>query len=637
MSRLTTTPLTDRRSKGRRQPPASNFAPALLAARMFGSVAALTLGWGCSSSPESEMPDAWAMPSGSTGAPLPPGVEPPNNPTTPGMPGATATPPGGTTPPGSTAPDSTAPPSQTCQGDVVSDTKRVVRLSFYQLSRSYHALFGDELGAALDHEYQIGESSTVARTFPPLASPQEGASINTGMWQKIDLMADFAADYVLENIGAVTGCGAQVSEQCARAFVEDFAERAFRRPLTAAESESVLKVYDEVKSIYGTVAEAVQYSVYAILQAPQFLYRTEFGSSVSEAGPLSPYETASALSYFLTDGPPDEALLAAAAANQLSTKQQIGAHVDRLLQTDVARKNLEGAMFSYFRLDNLATVKIDDPSFTVGTPDRPYTGVRESAYREAELFLEHVLWNEPLNALLTSKTSFVNQTLAPLYGVNVDGSDENDFVQVDLPENRSGILTQVGFLASNSRPDVPSVVARGLVVNNAMLCQTNPPFPESEALVALIEEAAHKLNSATEREKAEYRTSTSPCSGCHVVFDAYGLALDSYDIIGRYRTTDPEGRPIDPTVTLPPLFDNEVAADAVEMQTKIAANPGFDACFSRNMMNWALAEGSQLMPTSCSIEAVANEFATTDKSFSALLKAVATSETFIQRKAGVNQ
>jgi hypothetical protein len=168
-----------------------------------------------------------------------------------------------------------------------------------------------------------------------------------------------------------------------------------------------------------------------------------------------------------------------------------------------------------------------------------------------------------------------------------------------------------------------------------MLCQTNPPFPESDALVHLIEEAALKLGSASEREKADYRTTTSPCLSCHIVFDAYGLALDTYDIIGRYRTMDPEGRPIDPTVTLPPLFNEEVASNAVEMQEKIAANDGFDACFSRNMMNWALAEGSQLTPTSCSTQAVAEAFASSDKSFSALLKAVALSDTFIQRKAGV--
>lgn len=580
------------------------------------------------------------QPNESTGVPsavppMTPSVTTPSSvntaPTSP-APGNTQTPPS-TSPstPSSTEP----PPAPTCQGDVVTDSKRVVRLSFYQLSRSLHALLGQELGDAVDQKYQIGPASPVARTFPPLASPQEGGTINTGLWQKVDLVANFAADYVFDHVAEITGCMAPTATACARTFALDFAERAFRRPLTDEELTSVGQVYDEVETTLGDPAEAVRYSVYAILQSPQFLYRTELGATATEAGPLSPYELASALAYFLTDGPPDADLLLAAAKGELATPEQVGKHVDRILQSPDTRANLEAAMFSYFKLDNLVTVKIDDATFSSGSPERPYTGVRESAYHEAELFLSHVLWNEPLSALLTSNQSFVNTTLANLYGVTVSASDESQFVPVELPANRSGLLTQVGFLASNSRPDVPSVVARGLVVNSALLCGTNPPFPEAAELTALIEEAALELASASEREKADYRTSTSPCLGCHTIFDAYGLALDSYDIIGRYRTTDPEGRPIDPSVTLPQLFDNEVAGDAVEMQAKIAGNPSFDACFSRNLMNWALAEGSQLMPTSCATQAVADAFAQSDQTFSSLLKAVALSRTFTHRNAGV--
>ncbi len=177
---------------------------------------------------------------------------------------------------------------------------------------------------------------------------------------------------------------------------------------------------------------------------------------------------------------------------------------------------------------------------------------------------------------------------------------------------------------------------RGLAINKALLCQTNPPFPESEELTKLIEEAGLKLNSASERERSAYRTETPTCMGCHSVFDAYGLALDTYDIIGRHRTEDPQGRPIDPAVTLPALFDNVTATDAVDMQSKIAMSPGFDACFSKNMLNWALAEGSQLAPTSCATEAVVKAFANTDKSLSALLEQVAKSQTFTHRKVGEN-
>ncbi|MES1178991.1 MAG: DUF1592 domain-containing protein [Myxococcales bacterium] len=545
----------------------------------------------------------------------------------------TSGPSGGAAPGGSAGVGSNAG----CEGNAVSDNKRVVRLTFNQLSRTLHALFGDAFGSQVDAQFEIGAESSTARTFPPLSSPQEGSTITTGIWQKADLIANAAGVYTAANLSQRTGCGATPSDACAKAFVLSFAEKAYRHPLTPAESTSISQVYDEVKVIYGTVPEAVQSAVYAIAQSPQLLYRTEIGDSKDEAGPLTPYELASSVAYFLSDGPPDAELLRAAQTNALATPAEISSHVARILAMPAAKKNLEGALFSYFQIDNLATVKIDDPAFTAGTAAKPFTGVRESAYHEVELFLANTLWSGPLTGLLTSKKSYLNSTLAAVYGVQIPTQvDENQFLPTDLPANRGGLLTQVGFLASNSRPDVPSVVARGLVVNKSMLCQTNPPFPTDPTLVARIEEAGTTLASASERERAVFRGSTSPCSGCHRTFDAYGLALDSYDIIGRYRTMDPQGRPIDPSVTLPALFDNQLASDAVDMQRRIAENPGFTACFSKNMLNWALAEGSQLSPTSCATQAIVQGFEQTDKSLGSLLREVAVSRAFTHRNAGVN-
>lgn len=524
--------------------------------------------------------------------------------------------------------------SATCEGSVISDSKRVIRLSFNQISRTLHALLGDTFGSKTDAEFEIGAESPTARTFPPLSSPQEGSTITTGIWQKVDLIASAAGNYVLENLDQVTGCGATPSDACAEAFIRNFAEKAYRRPLSTTEASSILQVYSEVKGIYG-VPEAVQHSVYAILQSPQLLYRTELGETKDQMGPLTPYELASSLSYFLSDGPPDAELLTAAQQQKLQTPAEIGAHVDRILATPTARKNLEGALFSYFQVDNLATVKIDDPTFTSGTQAKPYSGVRESAYHEVELFLANSLWSGPLTGLLTANKSWINTTLASVYGITLPGgSDESQFVETVVPGNRGGLLTQVGFLAANSRPDVPSVVARGLVINKSLLCQTNPPFPTDPALIARIEEASTMLAAASERERAAYRGSTAPCSGCHRTFDAYGLALDTYDSIGRYRTTDPQGRAIDPSVTLPALFDNEVAADAVAMQNAIAQHPGFTACFSKNLLNWAMAEGSQLTPTSCATQAIVSGFKASDQSLSSLLREIAISKAFTQRNAG---
>ncbi|HYQ00243.1 MAG TPA: DUF1592 domain-containing protein [Polyangiaceae bacterium] len=527
--------------------------------------------------------------------------------------------------------------SGACEGGAVADSKRVVRLSFNQFSRTIHALLGDTFGAKTDADFEIGAESPTARTFPPLSSPQEGSTITTGIWQKVDLIASAAGSYALANLDQVTGCGATPSDACAEAFLRSFAEKAYRRPLSATEASSILQVYSEVKGIYG-VPEAIQHSVYAIMQSPQLLYRTELGESKDQAGPLTPYELASSLSYFLSDSPPDSELLTAAQQQKLSTSAEIAGQVDRILGTPTARKNLEAALFSYFQVDNLATVKIDDATFTSGSQAKPYTGLRESAYHEVELFLGNNLWNGPLTGLLTTKKSWLNTTLSSVYGITLSGvTDESQFVETEVPANRGGLLTKIGFLAANSRPDVPSVVARGLAVNKSLLCQTNPSFPTDPALVAKIEEAGTMLAAASERDRAAYRAQTQPCAGCHRTFDAYGLALDSYDSIGRYRTMDPQGRAIDSSVTLPTLFDNQVVGDAVAMQNAIAQHPGFAACFSRNMLNWALAEGSQLTPTSCATQAVVSGFNASDKSFGSLLREVAVSQAFTQRNAGGTQ
>src|SRR6478609_10298592 len=308
--------------------------------------------------------------------------------------------------------------SGTCEGSAVTDSKRVVRLSFNQFSRTIHSLLGDTFGAKADADFEIGAESPTARTFPPLSSPQEGSTITTGIWQKVDLIASAAGSYALANLDQVTGCGATPSDACAEAFVRSFAEKAYRRPLTATEETSILQVYSEVQGIYG-VPEAIQHSVYAIMQSPQVLYRTELGDAKDQAGPLTAYELAASLSYFLSDAPPDSELLTAASQNKLSSSDEIGAQADRILAMPIARKNLEGALFSYFQVDNLATVKIDDPMFTSGTQAKPYTGVRESSYHEVELFLANTLWSGPLTALLTSRKSWVNTTLASLYGITL--------------------------------------------------------------------------------------------------------------------------------------------------------------------------------------------------------------------------
>jgi hypothetical protein len=168
-----------------------------------------------------------------------------------------------------------------------------------------------------------------------------------------------------------------------------------------------------------------------------------------------------------------------------------------------------------------------------------------------------------------------------------------------------------------------------------VVCQENPEFPTD--LADQIAAVSMMLAGQTERQKAEYRANNGPCSGCHPRFDPYGLALENYDIVGKFQSADPEGRPIDPSVTLPTAAGGGAAKDAVDMATKIAANGSFAACMAKNLLSYAMAEGSAIYPDSCSTQSIAATFKTSDQSFSSLLRAVASSKSFALRTAGGSQ
>lgn len=517
----------------------------------------------------------------------------------------------------------------TCAGSDVAAAKRIVRLSFNQVTNSIGSLIDATFGTKLVTQFNVVDAEH--RGFPPLASVLEGPQYGDGPWGKLDNIAQAAGQYVFDNFATVTGCGATPTDACATTYLNTLAQKAYRRPLTADEQMRLTTYYTTTLkgTIGATINEAVQYSVYAILQSPAFVYRTEFGPDWTMDGQLTPYETASMLSYFLTDNMPDQPLLEAAAKNKLATPADLGAQVDRLLMSNGAKTNLNGAMMSYFRYPNLETVVIQDDMFT--------GMMRQAMYHEAELFLQNGLWTGKVDDLLTSKKGYANATLAPIYGVTVSAPGPDGFGQFDLPAGRSGLLTQAGFLANTSRPNDTSVVARGLLIKNAVLCTDTPAPPASVQDTINMILAANP--DASQRDLANIRATTSPCNGCHATFDAYGLALDTFDELGRYRMNDPQGRPIDTTVTLPDVVGGGTAKDIVEVAQKLAATGGFGKCLGKNLINFALADVSNggANIDSCSVKRVSEAFTGTDQSFSSLLKAVATSAAFTNRSKGVAQ
>lgn len=520
------------------------------------------------------------------------------------------------------------PTGATCTGPEVLIPKRLVRLTFNQQLNAVASLFGQPLADAIRDELQIPAAHQHA--FPPLSDPREGSAIFGDRLQTSDEIAQTVGEYVHENFAAVTTCGEAPGDECAEGYLGDLAQRAFRRPLSEAERARLLAVYQGVVDDGGTVQEGVQYGVYAVFASPLFLYRTEFGADSAVEGPLLGHEQASLISFFLTDAPPDPALLDAGASGQLSTDEGIAAEVQRLLATDAAKRNLQAALFTHFGLGRVEHVVIDSavaPEFGAA--------LARSMAREGELFIDSVLWNGPLGELLTSRRTTIDERLAALYGVAFPppgvSLDADGFASVELPENRAGLLTQLGFLTARSRPDGTSVVHRGLAVNQAFVCAPSPPFPEG--IVEQLELVNPTGPDMSEREKAEARAATEPCAGCHVLTDPYGVALESYDVIGRFRTADDEGRPIDASVTLPPAAGGAAVANAVEMAAALAQSEAFPLCVAKNLITFALAEGGG-DTESCATRAVAERFARSDRTFGELVEIIASSKVVQLRAAG---
>ena len=499
--------------------------------------------------------------------------------------------------------------------------KRIVRLTTDQLLSSVGRLVHPELEASLRENHG---HAAYEREALPLLAPDEGTVYTTESWATSDAIADAAGVYVRDRLEVVTGCEANPSRACAEASLLELAARAFRNTLSDAERTNLLTLFDDVLSTEASVPEAVRYGTYAIFSAPQFLYRYELGDDVGASGLLAPHELASQLAYFLTDGPPDAVLSAAVEQGRFESQADWQREVDRLLESPEARLNLASALYAYFGFQRVGAVVID-PVLAPELDD----ALRESMLGEVRRVVERSMQEGRVDDLLTSRFSFVDQTLAEFYGIAFpppdSALDDAGFGWAELPPGRSGLLTSAAFLLTTSRPDGHSVVKRGMLVRGAMACADPVSIPE------FLTEHADPLEDATQRLRSEYRMATPPCGSCHSFIDPYGLALESFDVLGKLRSNDTDGSPIDDTATLP---DGAAVDGPEELSAQLTLDDAFATCLARYWVTFALSEPPDNPLDDCSVHDIMQDFARTSRRLPDLVRAVAISEIFSHRRGG---
>jgi len=484
--------------------------------------------------------------------------------------------------------------------------QRLVKLTRLQIINTIGVLINATLAnqIAADPNFSDVSDETGFRS-PPLVSHGEAATISgdPNSQPQLDLIAQTAAQYVHDNFATVTGC-ATATDNCATAWLTSKAPAIYRRPVTTAEQTRISGLYTKLKAqtvngfnITATVEEATQYAVYGFLSAPEFLWRSEIGdatkASTSPPGiPLTDYELASLLSYFLTNGPPDAGLLNDAKAGTLRTN--IATQADRLLATQGSKTWLTTMMFTAYRLNLLYNERADPMVFPVLAGS-----TLADMHDEAKMFLDNSMWNGNLTDILLSRTTFLNTNLAMnIYQVPVPaGATATNFVKATLPsDQRAGLLTNAAYITSRAGADRESVVQRALLIKDTLLClKTNPP---PEAVLAAVAAAKMAFDTQTAQEQVAFRASHEPCHSCHGNFDMYGLVLDGYDNVGRTRTnvslSDGMGgtvmKPVDSHTALPPSFGGAPVSNAVDMAQKLAALDSFASCQATTILQNAMAE-----------------------------------------------
>jgi hypothetical protein len=350
---------------------------------------------------------------------------------------------------------------------------------------------------------------------------------------------------------------------CARQITENLAHKAFRRPVTADEVTRLMQFYDAARKGGGTFDQGVEQVVAATLASPNFLYR---GISGNPDLTLTDLELASRLSFFLWNTGPDEQLLALAESRGLTkagAPSNLEREVRRMLADPKASSLVTNFAMKWLNLDSLDSVKPDAmvfPAFDDQT--------RRDFSSEVEAFISSIFMDDrSVVDLLTADHTFLNERLARHYGISGVVGPQFRKITLTLKE-RFGLLGKAAVLMRTSYGDRTSPVLRGAWVLDKLM-GTPPTPPPPDTATDLSQTAGEQPQ--TVRARLELHRDKASCKMCHGLIDPPGLALENFDAIGAWRTTDAQAKaPIDASTVMP----NGVAINGVlELRTQLVDRP----------------------------------------------------------------
>ena len=446
------------------------------------------------------------------------------------------------------------------------------RLSRVEYNNTVAALLGDTSNPA-----QQFEPDTIADGFTNNADTQ---NVGTSLAQQYLTAAEALSINATKDLNKLLGCNPTGAEDaCLHSFITRFGQRAWRRPLTAAEIDRMFAVYTKGRATQD-IPTSTQMVLQVMLLAPPFLYRVEKGAGAPMAGatsvPLTSWEMASRLSYFLVGSMPDDQLFAAAAQDALRTPQQVAAAAQRLVAASNQPAQARMAQFfvEWLRLINVDKMQKDAKVFPSFTPT-----LGALMRQETETFVKKTLFEGPgdMTTLFTAPYTYAPPEIVRLYGAAPP--DAQGRVTLD-PKQRAGLLTQPAFLATQAKANTTDPVHRGKFIWEGLFCGSVPAPPQNVNITPPV-----ITPGTTARQRFEQHRASAACASCHVVMDPIGLTLEHYDGLGQWRDTE-NGLAIDVSGTLSGTDVDGPFNGAIELAQKLSKSPQVATCTVRQLFRF---------------------------------------------------
>jgi len=486
----------------------------------------------------------------------------------------------------------------------------------------------------------FGPTVTLGGRFEPdmrdaglLAVGAAQVSVTAAGLEQYDLMARSIASQVVDPqhrallIPCKPASDTAPDDACAKAFLSKVGRLLYRRPLSQHELDDQVAAANEATAKTNDFYNGLGLSLAGLLEAPQFLFRQEtVEPDPNHAGEyrLDAYSKASRLSFFLWNAAPDPELLAAAEKGELNTDSGLKKQVDRLMASPRLETGVRAFFIDMLSFDGFSTLAKDTtlyPKFTSQV-------LRDAQEQTMRTIVDHLLVQQgDYRDLFTTRKTFMTPLLASIYKVQVAFPEGvlNPWVAYEYPEGapQAGILTEASFVGLHSQPGRSSATVRGKALREVLLCQ-KVPDPPGNVNFNLVQDT-NNPNYKTARQRLEAHRTAATCAGCHKIMDPVGLALENFDTIGGFRTTE-NGAPIDASGEI----DGVKFADVIGLGKAVHDNPAATACIVNRVYEFGAGHKPNKSESEWMTKTLAADFSSSGYKFPSLLRGIATSDVFFR-------